>query len=367
MAAAEGGKTLGELAAAVDGAPRGDPALRLTGVNGLADAGPTELSFYNNPRYRDALERTRAGAVLCAEESLPLLGGRPAIVASDPYLAFARASAVFHPRPAFPPGVDPRAVVEPTAAVDPTATVMAFAYVGAGARVGPRAVLFPHVFVGAESVVGADALLYPGVVLRERCSVGERVVLQPGAVVGGDGFGYAFDAAGPAHVKIPQAGTAVIEDDVEVGANATIDRATLGQTRIGRGSKLDNLVQVGHNVKVGPLCILCGQAGIAGSSELGAGVVLGGQVGLANHLAIGDGVRLGAQSGVMSDLLEPGDYLGSPAMPSRDFLKATAAFRQGASTLRRLRELTRRVEALERQLARGPDREAARAEPGRSR
>jgi len=344
-------RSLGELAAAVAGEVRGDAARAISGVNGLAEAGPGELTFFNNPCYREALAKTRASAVLVTLEGARLLKGPDALVVADPSLAFARISALFHPRPEFAPGVDARAVVEPGAQIDPSATVMAFSFVGRDARIGARAVLFPQVFIGEGSTVGAQALLYPGCVVREGCTVGARVILQPGVVVGADGFGFAWDAAQSEHFKIPQVGTAEVQDDVEIGANSAIDRATLGQTVIGRGSKLDNLVQVGHNVQVGACCILCGQVGIAGSSTLGQGVVCGGQVGVANHVAIVEGTRIAAQSGVKDDVDERGEYIGSPIQLVAEFARSHVAFERGAETMRTVHRLEKRVAELEEKLA----------------
>ena len=343
--------TLGELAAAVAGEVRGDPGRVVHGVNGLAEAQPGELTFFNNPRYREALAATRASAVLVGAEHAPLVQGPAAIVVADPYLAFARLSALFHPRAQFAPGVDARAVVEQGARVDPSATVMAFSFIGRDAVIGAGAVLFPGVFVGEGSTVGAGSVLYPNCVVRERCAVGARVILQPGVVLGGDGFGFAFDAANGEHFKIPQAGTVELHDDVEVGANSAIDRATLGKTVIGRGTKIDNLVQVGHNVQVGPLCILCGQVGIAGSARLGQGVVCGGQVGIANHVVVGDGARLAAQTGIKDDIPEGGAFIGTPALPVTEFGRAYVAFERGAGTLRDVRRLEKKVLELEARLA----------------
>ncbi len=345
-------RTLAELAAVVGGAVRGDPRREISGVNGLAEARPGEIVFFNNPKYRDRLAATRASAVVIEESSASLLGGRDAIVAADAYLAFAKISAVFHPRPVFAAGIDFRAVIEDGATVDPTATVMAFCYVGRGASVGPRAVLMPSAFVGEGAQVGADALLYPHVVVREGCTVGERAILQPGVVIGGDGFGFAYDASKPEHYKIPQAGTVEVQADVEIGSNSAVDRATLGRTVIGRGSKLDNLVQVGHNVQLGPLCILCGQVGLAGSSQLGQGVVCGGQVGVANHVKVADGTKIAAQSGLKDDVGEPGQQLmGSPVMPIGDYARALLAFQKGAETMKTVRRLEKRVAELEAKLA----------------
>lgn len=351
----EGPIALGQMAELLGGAHVGDAALMLTGVNGLVEAQTGELTFFANLHYRDRLSTTKASAVILKEEALrhfEVGEGRGAIVASDPYLAFAKASAIFHPAPTFEPGVDPRAIVEPGAEIDPSATVMACAYVGKGAMVGAGAVLFPFVFVGERARILDRALVYPGVVVRERCVIGEGAILQPGVTIGGDGFGFAFDASGPCHFKIPQVGIVEIGRDVEVGANSAIDRATLGTTRVGEGSKLDNLVQIGHNVTIGPLSILCGQVGIAGSSSLGKGVVCGGQVGLGNHLNICDGARLGPKAGVMADVTEPGDYLGAPLVKSRDFMRQQVALHKGPETRQALQKLERRVAELEEKLTR---------------
>jgi UDP-3-O-[3-hydroxymyristoyl] glucosamine N-acyltransferase len=188
-------------------------------------------------------------------------------------------------------------------------------------------------------------------VVRERCAVGAQAIIHPGAVIGADGFGFAFDPSGPRHFKIPQFGTVEVGDDVEIGANTAIDRAAMGATRIGAGTKIDNLVHIGHNVQVGPLCILCGQVGIAGSSELGAGVVCGGQVGVANHAKICERTRIGAQSGVLGDITEPAEYLGTPVLKSHDLLRAHAAYARGADTLHAVRKLEKRIVELEEKLA----------------
>lgn len=346
--------TLERLAELLGGSCVGNAGLVLTGVSGLDEACPGDLTFFANLHYRDRLATTRASAVILKEEALPhfdLAGARGAIVTGDPYLSFAKASALFHPALTFAPGIDPRAIVEPGAEIDPSATVMACAYVGAGAHVGAGAVLFPFTFVGEGARIEARALLYPGVVVRERCAIGEGSILQPGVTIGGDGFGFAFDASVPCHFKIPQAGIVEIGRDVEIGANSAIDRATLGATHIGDGTKIDNLVQVGHNVTVGPLSILCGQVGIAGSSTLGKGVVCGGQVGLGNHLHVCDGARLGPKAGVMADVTEPGDYLGAPLVKSREFMRQQAAVHRGPETIKALQRLERRVAELEAQIA----------------
>lgn len=341
-------RPLSELAAHVGGEVLGDASLLITGVNGLAEAGPSEVSFYGNKRYRKQVDATRAGAVLVGEE-LPARPGLTLVKVANPHLAFAKLSALFHPRQAFAPGVSPRAHVHPEARVHPEATVMAGATVEARAEVAARAVLFPGVFVGEGARVGEGSLLYPNVTVRERCLVGARVILHAGCVVGADGFGFAFDPEGPEHFKIPQAGIVRVEDDVEIGACSCIDRATLGETVIGRGTKIDNLVQVAHNVKVGPLSLICAQAGVSGSAELGMGVILAGQVGVVGHIRVGDMARVGAQSGVAHDVPDGATVSGSPAVDHREWLKASAAYGQLTELIREVRALRRKVEALEKE------------------
>ncbi len=341
--------TLAELAARVGGEVQGDGAVRIEGVAALEDAGPAHLSFFSNRKYRKAFEATRAAAVL-VEPDADVPAGRTALRVGNAYLAFAKLSTLFHPPREALPEVSPQAVVHPSARVHPSAQVMPLACVGPGAEIGPRTILYPGAHVGSEARVGADCLVYHNVVIRERCVVGDRVILQPGCVLGSDGFGFAFDpegdGKGPRHFKLPQAGIVVVEDDVEIGANTTVDRAALGVTRIGRGTKIDNLVMIAHNVEVGPLCLLVSQSGIAGSTKLGMGVVVAGQVGIIGHLTIGDGARIGAQTGVSSDL-EPGATVsGSPHQPHLAWLKNVAAFEHLAEMRKELRDLRREVERL---------------------
>ncbi|HEU4385650.1 MAG TPA: UDP-3-O-(3-hydroxymyristoyl)glucosamine N-acyltransferase [Anaeromyxobacteraceae bacterium] len=343
------GFTLSELAARAGGEVEGDGSLRIEGVRGLEDAGPGDLSFLANRKYRHAFERSRAAAVIVSrDEAVP--PGRTVVRAQDPYLAFAKACTAFHPPPEVAPELAQEAVVHPSARVHPSAQVMPLAFVGPGAEIGARTVLYPGVFVGADARVGDDCILHPNAVVREGCLVGHRCILQPGCVVGADGFGFAFDmegegGSGPRHYKVPQAGIAVIEDDVEIGANSCVDRATLGRTVVGRGAKLDNLVQIGHNVQVGPLCLLAGQVGIAGSTTIGMGAVFGGQAGAINHLEIGAGAKFGAQTGVLGDVPPGETYTGYPAIPHAEWLRSSAA-------LRKLPELLKRVRELEKEIAR---------------
>jgi UDP-3-O-[3-hydroxymyristoyl] glucosamine N-acyltransferase len=337
-----------ELAAHVGGRVLGDGSRLVRGVSTLEEAGPEHVSFFGNARYRAAFEATRAGAVLVpADAPAPREGGPAQVVVPLPHLAFARLSALFHPAPRHPAGVAPGAHVHPEARVHPEATVMAGATVGQGAQVGARSVLFPGAYLGEGARVGEDCVLHPNVTVREGCTLGDRVTLHSGAVIGADGFGFAFDPEGPAHVKVPQVGTVRLEDDVEIGACTCVDRATVGETVVGRGTKIDNLVQVAHNVRVGPLSLICAQAGISGSAELGTGVVLAGQVGVVGHIRVGDLAKVGAQSGVAHDVEDGAVVSGSPAVPHKEWLRSSAALGQLADLLREVRALRRRVETLE--------------------
>lgn len=341
--------TLAELAARVGGAVEGDGALRIEGVASLETAGPEHLSFFSNKKYRRAFEASRAGAVV-VDRDAEVPAGRTVLRAPNAYLAFARISTAFHPPREALPEVSPLAAVHPTAAVHPSAQVMPLACVGPGAVVGARTIVFPGAHVGEGARVGEDCIVYHNVVIRERCVVGDRVILQPGAVLGSDGFGYALDmegeGRGPRHYKVPQVGNVVVEDDVEIGANACVDRATLGTTRIGRGAKIDNLVQIAHNVEVGPLSILASQVGIAGSTKLGMGVVAWGQVGIVGHLSIGDRAVLAAQAGVGHDVEAGERVAGSPATPDVQWARNSAVFNRLTEMRRELRELRREVERL---------------------
>ena len=341
--------TLAELAARVGGEVEGDGSLRIERVRGLEDAGAGDLSFFANRKYRREFEQSRASAVIVGRDEV-VPPGRTVVRAANAYLAFAKASTAFHPLLRAVPEMAREAVVHPSARVHPSAQVMPLAFVGPGAEVGARTILFPGVFVGADARVGDDCILYPNAVVREGCLVGHRCILQPGCVVGADGYGFAFDmegenGSGPRHVKVPQAGIAVIEDDVELGANTCVDRATLGRTVVGRGSKLDNLVQVAHNAEVGPLCLLAGQVGIAGSTRLGMGAVFGGQSGAIGHLEVGAGVRVGAQSGIMGDV-SAGTYTGYPAVPQAEWLRTVTAVRRLPEFLKRVRELEKEIAGL---------------------
>jgi UDP-3-O-[3-hydroxymyristoyl] glucosamine N-acyltransferase len=333
--------TLAELAAHVGGEVAGDGGTAVTGVRALDQAGPEDLSFYHNRRYLDAAHSTAAGVLLVADPAP--FPGRALLVCREPYAALGEILRLFHPDARPPAGVHPSAAVAASAVVDKGATVAACAVVGEGATVGARAVVGPCCVIAAGAAVGDDTVLHPNVVVEAGCRVGARCVVHAGAVVGSDGFGFATVRG--EHRKVPQVGTVVVEDDVELGANVCIDRAALGETRIGRGTKVDNLVQIGHNVQIGPHSLIVAQVGISGSTRLGHHVVMAGQSGSAGHLTIADGTQVAAQSAVMHDTPPGAVVAGSPARPLREYQKAMAG-------LYRLEELRARVRALEAAVAR---------------
>ena len=346
----EDGKTqrpLSELAALVTGEVLGDGSMSIGGVAGLEEARAGQLSFFGNQKYKKELAATGASAVLVSRDTPPSDRGVIYVRVDNPHLAFARIAQEFAPRRTYVLGVAAGAYVDPTASIDPTATVMAGATISSGARIGARAVVGPGCYLGERTRVGDDSVLVANVSILEECLVGSRCLLHPGVVIGADGFGFAFDASVPAHIKIPQTGLVRIEDDVEIGANSCVDRATTGETVVGAGSKIDNLVQVGHNSLIGPMSILCAQVGLAGSTELGTGVVLGGQVGVSGHLRIGDLARVGAQAGVMSEVGDGEIVNGSPQMDAKDYMRSAAVFRRLPELHRLMRDLQRRLDVLE--------------------
>jgi UDP-3-O-[3-hydroxymyristoyl] glucosamine N-acyltransferase len=333
---------LSELAQRLGCALRGDGDVEVRRVAGIGEAGAGDLTFVSGARYAPQLRTTRASAVIVAPGLETAL---PSLLSDNPYLTFARAVTVLHPEPRPAPGVHSSASVDPGAQLGEGVHVGALAVIGAGVRVGPRSVLHPHVVLYAGVQVGADCLLHSGVQVREGCRLGDRVIVQNGAVIGADGFGFARDADGR-YQKIPQVGIVVIEDDVEIGALTAIDRAALHETRVGRGSKLDNLVQVGHSVAIGADSVLAGQVGIAGSTRLGERVTLAGQVGVAGHLTIGDGVIATAQTGIPGSVEAGRVVSGSPSIDNRDWLKATALFARLPELRSRLRAIEQRLDEL---------------------
>ncbi|MDH3744711.1 MAG: UDP-3-O-(3-hydroxymyristoyl)glucosamine N-acyltransferase [Acidobacteriota bacterium] len=336
--------TVAELARRLGGEVEGDGARELVNVLPLAEAGPEHLSFLSNRRYYPQLETARAGAVLLDRETDS--HGHTAIRCEDPYISFARALALFHPQPWPEPGIDSRAAVADDAKVG-GATIEAFAWVGRGARVGAGTWIESGAYVGAGATVGERCRLMPHAVVTAGCRLGDHVWLNPGAVIGGEGFGFAPSPGG--HTKIPQAGITVLEDDVEVGANSSVDRATMGETLVRRGAKLDNLVQVGHGAEIGEGCLLVAYAGVAGSSKLGKGVVMAAKSGVANHLEIGDGAQIATGSRVVQNQPAGARLSGYPAIDHRRWLRSVTAVADLPAMVRRLRKLEARVAELEKE------------------
>jgi UDP-3-O-[3-hydroxymyristoyl] glucosamine N-acyltransferase len=334
------GWLLSDLADAVGGRVEGDPNRRVRGVATLDDAGPDDLSFLTNPRYRPALAGTRAGAILVGPRMT--IEGRDLLVAADPYLALAEILDRMHPAPRPSPGVSPDARVASGATIGADVGIAPFAVIGSGARLGDRVVVGAGAVIGEGSAIGEDTVLLPRVVLYPGTRVGARCLIHAGAVLGGDGFGFATTAG--THRKVPQLGRVVVEDDVEIGANSTIDRGTLGETRIGRGTKIDNLVMVAHGVVIGPHGLLAAQAGVAGSTRIGSHVAIAGQSGTAGHLRLGDRVVVAAKTAVFTDLPEGSFVAGIPAVDHR-------AWKRSLAHVKALPELKSRLRALEERLA----------------
>ncbi|MBN8930157.1 MAG: UDP-3-O-(3-hydroxymyristoyl)glucosamine N-acyltransferase [Rhodospirillales bacterium 69-11] len=300
--------------------------LMLRGVAPLQTAQPDEVSFLDNRKYAEALDHTGAGAVLVHPDMAARVpASAVAIVTDEPYAAWARVCSLFHPLPPVQPGIHAMAVVAPEAVVHPTAEIGPFAVIGARAEIGPRCRVGSHTAIGEGVILGSDCRIASHVTLSHAI-LGDRVAVYPGARIGQDGFGFAITATG--FRSVPQLGRVLLENDVEIGANTTIDRGSLHDTVIGAGSRLDNLVQIGHNVRLGRGCVIVSQAGISGSTTLGDHVMLGGQAGLTGHLHIGRGAKIGAQAGVMADVPAGTEVVGSPAQPVRAFFREVAALRR---------------------------------------
>jgi UDP-3-O-[3-hydroxymyristoyl] glucosamine N-acyltransferase len=332
---------LGELAERLGCALEGDRDIEITGLAGIEEAGAGQLTFLTNPRYRPLVARTRASAILVAPDAGPMPVA--ALRSANPHLDFARALEIFFAPSRYAPGVHSTTVLAATAKIGDRAHIGPYCFIDEDVELGANAVLHSFVAVYRGARIGDDFFAHSHVAIREDCRIGNRVLLQNGVVIGADGFGFAKKVDGGWH-KIVQSGSVVIGDDVEIQANSAVDRATIGETRIGRGAKIDNLVQVGHASKIGEDTLLCGQVGLAGSSEIGNKCILAGQAGVAGHLAIGDGAVLTAGSATSHDIPAGAIYSGRPAFPNKDWLKAMAV-------LQRLPELQKTVRALQREVA----------------
>jgi len=325
----------------------GDGEIEITGVAGLEQAGPTELTFLANPKYAPKLKRTRAGAILVSQpvRDHPIAS----LVSQNPYLDFARALEMFYQPPRPSPGIHPLACIAPSAQVGVDSYVGPFAVIGEDVVIGRRAVIHPHVVIYQGARIGDDFCAHSHAVVREFCQIGHRVTLGNGVVVGGDGFGFAHRPDGT-HYKIVQAGVTVIEDDVEIQSLCSIDRATVGETRVRRGAKIDSLVQVGHACVVGENNILCAQVGLAGSSVLEKNVLLAGQAGVSGHLTIHEGAVVYAQAGIGGDVPAGATVAGSPAFDAALWRRAVTAFPRLPEMLKTMRELKKKLEELERKM-----------------
>ncbi len=335
---------LADVAAKLGAELAGPGDADIQGVAGIAEARENELTFLSDAKHLKDLAACRAAAVI-VPASLTIPVPIPSLVVKNPRYAFAQALRLFHERPYAAGGISDRALIGANVAMGADVTVHPFAVVSEGARIGNRVTLYPGVFVGEGSVIGDDCVLYPSVCVREGVVIGSRVIIHAGAVIGSDGFGFVTE--GGKHHKIPQVGGVIIEDEVEIGANSTVDRATLGNTIIRKGTKIDNLVQVAHNVIVGEHCLLAAQVGIAGSTTLGNYVVIGGQAGVGDHLTVGDRVMVGGGTAVTRDV-EPGQVIaGHNAMALRDWLKVQAIMPKLPELKKMVKQLEQRVKELE--------------------
>ena len=335
---------LQELAERLGCRLEGDGMLDVQRVAGLEHAGPGDITFFTNPKYAGALRRTRASAVILGDEAPA--ASCAMLRTNDPYLAFANALALFVASPQPAPGVDEMSRVGPDATLGGGVSIGPFVSIGRGVRVGDRTVIYPNVSIGDGATIGDDCIIHSQVAIRERVVIGHRVVLQNGAVIGGDGYGFVRRADGT-HQKIPQTSIVVIEDDVEIGANTTVDRPAIGETRVQAGAKIDNLVQVGHGVTVGRNALLAAQVGIAGSTTIGEGAMLGGQVGVAGHVKIGKNVVAVGQSGITNSVPDGAFLSGYPAIENREWLKSSAIFRKLPALRKKVADLEQRILELE--------------------
>jgi UDP-3-O-[3-hydroxymyristoyl] glucosamine N-acyltransferase len=341
-------RRLDELAAVTGGRVIGDPSMPIKGIASIEDAGEGEITFVADARHMKLLKSCRASALILKETEYPPKdwpGEFTMLLVKNPMLAAAKVLELFSPLELPPPGVHPRAEVHPDSKLGREVSIGALTVVERGAEIGEHTILMPGVYVGPGARIGADSIIYPGVAIRDRCIIGARVIIHCNAVIGSDGFGFTHD--GSKNYKIPQNGIVRIEDDVEIGACSTVDRATIGETVIGSGTKVDNLVQIAHNVRIGSGSIIVAQAGIAGSATLGERVVIGGQSAINGHIKIGAKALVGARTGVIQDMDPGAVHIGFPSLPRRDWLRSQSIFAKLPELKKRLRELEERVKSIE--------------------
>lgn len=330
---------LRELRDLIGGEILGDPEIDITGVSGIKEARHGDITMLADRRHLRDIGSINASAIIMREEIQGLKANM--LIVDNPYLAFARALEVFYGKSFKSLGVSGEAIIGTDVSLGADVTVYPMTYISNRVRLGDRVTIFPLVYIGEDVSIGDETIIYPAVTIREGVKIGRRVIVHSGTVIGSDGFGYVQE--GERHYKIPQVGGVIIGDDVEIGANVTIDRATTGNTIIGPGTKIDNLVQIAHNVKIGKNCIIVAQVAIGGSVEIGDGVVLAGQVGVRDHVKIGDRVMVGAQSGVGSDIPEGQAFSGTPAIPHKEWLRAQGIYAKLPEIIKRLRRLEGKI------------------------
>ncbi|BCM93217.1 UDP-3-O-acylglucosamine N-acyltransferase [Abditibacteriota bacterium] len=352
--------TVGEIARLLNAQLLGDAQTLITGVAGLDTASAGTISFIENEKMIADAFSGSASAIIAPEslrDELETLQSnskrarrrvKPIVLTGNPRLAFAKVLEWMQPATVPEKGIHPTAIIEDDAIIGEGVTIREFCYVGHAARIDDGAILYPHVYVGDGAQIGQDCVIYPNVVCGHHIHLGKRVKIHASSVIGGDGFGYVFD--GKKHHKVPQIGTVIIEDDVEIGCNVCVDRATMGATRIGEGTKVDNLVQIAHNVQIGKNCILCGQVGLSGSVVVEDNVIMAGQAGLRDHVKIGKGAILGAKAGIMADVGEGEFVSGAPAIANREYMKMNAALRKLPEMTRQLRRMEKLVTELQAKL-----------------
>jgi UDP-3-O-[3-hydroxymyristoyl] glucosamine N-acyltransferase len=330
---------LGKLATLVGGKVSGNQDIDITGVSGIGEAHEGEITLFSGEQYLVDLQKSHASAIITKKEVAGI--SQSMLLTDNPQLTFAKVLEVFYEKEYKPTGVSSQAFIDTNATVGKDVSIYPFSYVSDGAVIGSRVSIFPGTFVGQNVTIGDGSVMHAHVTVRENVNIGKNVIIHSGSVIGSDGFGYVSDKN--VHYKIPQVGGVIIEDNVEIGAGVTIDRATTGNTIIGSGTKIDNLTQIAHNVKIGKNCIIVSQVGISGSVEVGDGVVLGGQVGVRDHIKIGNGAMVGAQSGIGADIPEKQIYSGSPAIPHIKWLRAQSIYSRLPEFIKRLRELERKA------------------------
>jgi len=333
---------LKDFAEVVRGVIHGDPDIEIAGVSGIMDAHEGDITFVSSARYLRQACESKASCII-VKELIPDIKASQ-LLTSNPYFAFAKAIECFYPGLPFQPGISEKAVISDRVQFGKSVSVYPCAYLSDDISIGDGTVILPGVFIGEKTEIGKHCIIHPNVVIREGVTIGDRVIIHSGTVIGSDGYGYTFEKG--EHYKIPQVGGVIIEDDVEIGSNVSIDRATLGNTIIGRGTKIDNLVQIAHNVKIGEKSLIIAQVGISGSSELGNYVTIGGQAGLADHTVVESGTIIAAKSGLFGHVTK-GVYSGFPAIPHKDWLRAQALFAKLPEIYKKIRELENKINNLE--------------------